>query len=250
MIDVITLNNTNEMKILYTFLALSLFLISCGGNDDNAVINFKLEYDGEPLVMFQEYDYPDGNIIEFSRVSFYLTNISLANEGIAYTGGEVYVDLTTAHADLESANKGLDLVLDNIEEKKIDVLSFDLGLSPTLNATVPSDYPSSNDLSRTGEYWSNWNSYVFAKIEGRMDRDGDGIKDGFTLHLGSDAAARSLNFDNAEGDNEMELTIDVEKVFNTGSLYNLVETPNIHSLNQIDKINQLMDNLASSIEFK
>ena len=77
------------MKILLTFLSMSIFLISCGGDDDNtAVINLKLEYAGEPLVMFQEFDYPDGNKIEFSRISFYISDIELTTDGASYNGGE------------------------------------------------------------------------------------------------------------------------------------------------------------------
>ena len=239
------------MKILLTFLSMSIFLISCGGDDDNtAVINLKLEYAGEPLVMFQEFDYPDGNKIEFSRISFYISDIELTTDGASYNGGEIYVDLTTSHSSLESSNKGLNINISDVKEDNIQSFSFNLGLNPTLNASLPSDYPSSSDLSRTGEYWSNWNSYVFVKLEGRLDRDGDGIKEAFALHLGSDEAMRSLSFNNLDNDRNIELSVDVEKVFNTGTLYDIAETPNIHSLSQIDKINQLMDNLAGSFVLK
>lgn len=234
------------MKKAFTFLALATLLMSCGSEDDSATLNFKLNYAGEPLVMFEEYDYPDGNKIEFSRISFYISDIALITAGTSYDGGEIYVDLTNAHADLESSNKGLGITINDIEESEIESISFNLGLSPELNSTVPSDYPSSSDLSRTGEYWSGWQSYVFAKIEGRLDRDGDGTKEAFVLHLGSDEAVRPLSFTNSQNDKDFMFNLDIEKVFNTGSIYNIAETPNIHSLGQIDIINQLMDNLAGS----
>jgi len=237
------------MKGIFTFLVFSALFISCGSDsENNATLNFKLEYAGEPLVMFQEYDYPDGNKIEFSRISFYVSDLLLNTDGSSYDSGEFYVDLTTAHSEIALSQNGLDLSIGNIEANNIQSISFNLGLNPELNGTVPTDYPSSSDLSLTGEYWSNWNSYVFAKLEGRLDRDGDGTKEAFALHLGSDEAMRALAFANTENDNTFNFSIDVEKVFNKGSLYNIAETPNIHSLNQIDKINQLMDNLASSVE--
>ena len=240
------------MKILFTLLVASICFLGCGddNNEDQLFLNFKLEYQDQPLVLFEEVDYPDGKKIEFTRVSFYLSEIELTVDGQSFNAGETYVDLTASHSELNTAQEGLNVGLKDVTGNVIENIKFNVGLTPEQNSTVPQDYPSSSALSRSGEYWSNWNSYVFVKLEGRYDRDGDGIKEGFALHLGSDSAMRSVNFNDLNGNDIAEVKIDVEKIFNNGTLYNISENPNLHSLSQMDQINQLMDNLASSISIR
>ncbi|MBT8232002.1 MAG: hypothetical protein HKO66_14340 [Saprospiraceae bacterium] len=238
------------MKALFLIIFSAFFISSCGDNDpNNLIINFKLKYNNEPLVMFEEVTYPDGSKIEFTRISFYTSNYSINQDGgeINTPSNEAYyIDLTASHSDLELAERGLDFDTGLGINSKIDAFNFNIGVTSDINASVPQDYSSSNDLSRTGEYWSNWNSYVFTKLEGRIDIDGDGISEAFALHLGSDAALRNVSFSNLNADENISLEIDVNKIFNTGTLYDIKTTPNIHTLQQISHINQLMDNLAGS----
>ncbi|MGA0284172.1 MAG: MbnP family protein [Saprospiraceae bacterium] len=241
------------MKYLnFLFLSSILVFASCSDSDESAsmTMNFKLKYADEPLVFFEEYEYPDGRSIEFTRFSFYLSDISSLKDGekTSWVRDE-YIDLTASHSNLSDAEEGFDYVLDNETGGGYDALQFNLGLTPAQNQTRPEDYPSSSSLSLTGEYWSNWESYVFVKIEARSDLDGDGISDGIALHLGADDAMRSLIVNELNPDLPINISIDLEKVFNRdGEVFDIVNNSRIHSLDQIPLIQWLMDGLVESLE--
>lgn len=242
------------MKYLnFLFLVSALLLTSCSDSDDSAsmTMNFKLEYADEPLVFFQEYDYPDGRSIEFTRFSFYLSDISSVKNGEKTSWvSDDYLDLTQSHSSLSQAQEGFNYVLNNESGGAYDAIQFNLGLTPAQNQTRPEDYPSSSSLSLTGEYWSNWESYVFVKIEARSDLDGDGISDGIALHLGADDAVRSLIVNEVNPDLPVNISIDLEKLFNrNGEIFDIVNNSRIHSLDQIPLIQWLMDGLVESLEF-
>jgi len=223
---------------------------SCGSSDIKELnINFKLEYDGEPLVFFEDVAYPDGRNFEFTRFSFYISEISLENESNSTLVKDVdYIDLTPSHSSLTAASEGYDYLLELPEKMSYQNVRFNIGLTDLQNDTKPEDYNSSSPLSLTGEYWSNWESYVYAKIEGRIDLDGDGISDGVALHLGSSEALRNVFLENLDSAEEVEITIDMKKVFErNGIIYDINATPRIHSLNQLDQTNILMDNLKAAI---
>ena len=68
-----------------------------------------------------------------------------------------------------------------------------LGLSPSLNGTQPGDYAAGHALSNN--YWSWALGYVFMKIEGNADLDGDGeFTDKLTYHVGKDDLYKVLEF--------------------------------------------------------
>lgn len=241
------------MRALWYFLIIcaSVLFVSCGEDENRTVdLNFKLNYDGEPLVFFQEYSYPDGRIIEFTRFSFYISELAVAGEGLSIPVKEAqYVDLTLAHSSAEKAVNGLDLSFDTQSTDDFDAVSFNIGLTAEQNATKPEDYPSSSDLSLSGEYWSNWESYVFVKIEARSDLDGDGISEGIALHLGSDNAMRPVQVNDVNSAKQINLSMDLYDLFvQNGEIYDLENNARIHSLNQIPLIDWLMDSLESSIE--
>lgn len=238
-------------KIFYFIVAVSAIVFSsCGDDSSELTINFKLEYDGEPLVMFDEYNYPDGKTMNFTRFSFYISELNMIKDGTSSEVKDVdYIDLTMYNIDKEASEKGFDYIIRDLENIDFNGLSFNIGLTPAMNSTVPADYDSSSPLSLTSEYWLNWESYIFAKIEGNIDLDGDGsLETGVALHLGSDPILRNVQFDNMDGDSNVDILIDLKDVFDSGSIYDIETTPRIHSLSQIDQATELIDNLAQSIK--
>ncbi|MBT8229803.1 MAG: hypothetical protein KJO50_06040 [Bacteroidia bacterium] len=236
-------------NLFYSIIALSaLFLSSCGDDPTDLTMNFKLEYGGEPLVMFDEYSYPDGKTMNFTRFSFYISELAIIKDGNSTEIKDVdYIDLTMYNIDNEASETGYDYIIRDLEDVDFDAISFNIGLTPEMNSTVPADYNSSNPLSLSGEYWLNWESYIFAKIEGNIDLDGDGsLETGVALHLGSDPILRNIRFDNLDGDNEVDIVIDLKDVFDDGSVYDIASTPRIHSLSQIEQATELIDNLVQS----
>jgi hypothetical protein len=235
---------------LFTLLSLSV-LVSCGGDDEQQInVNFKLEYNQEPLVMFQEYDYAEagGIPIEFSRISFYVSEVKLNIDGQEELFKDAdYIDLTESHSTLEKAEEGYTYNVGSTTGDPSSI-SFNFGLTSAQNATVPTDYPSSSALSRTAEYWTGWSSYVMYKIEGNMDLDGDGVLERpIALHMGTDSVTR---FTSGNYDDNLTISLDIQKIFNcNGEIYDIEATPMIHNLNQVDKAEQLADNIECAIEY-
>ena len=236
-------------KYLLALLSLS-FLISCGDDEQQLNVNFQLEYNDEPLVMFQEYEYADagGFPIEFSRISFYISDVTMTIDGEEQLFSEAdYIDLTESHSTLDKATEGFTYNI-GATEGEASAISFNFGLTPEQNMTVPTDYPSTNALSRTAEYWTGWSSYVMYKIEGSMDLDGDGIKEmPIALHMGTDNVTR---FTSGDYDESLTISLDIQKMFNcNGEIYDIESTPMIHNLDQVDKAEQLADNLECALEY-
>lgn len=248
------------MKYLSLLLLLLISIGSCKNNDkgdDQICLNFKLVYNDDPLVMFQEYDYPQGNKIYFSKVSFYLSNLTIWNDDtpsgsqFSITENDL-IDLTNSHIDASTAEEGLTLTYDT-PTQNIDQVYFQVGLNSIDNATVPTDHTSDNDLSKAGEYWPGWKSYVFVKIEGMIDLDGDGVLEKqVALHLGSDDAQRELITAMLDNQNDLKFKIDLQKVFNqNGNIYDIAGTPAIHTIDDInsgDAINFLADGFIRAFE--
>jgi len=247
-------------KYIFSALALTILIISlhsCGDDDKNEQtevnINYKLVYGDDPLVMFNNYTYPGGNDIQFSRISFYASQLmASSSDAVEMIKDVEYIDLTNSHVDLSSAENGMTVSYD-YAESDLDQLTFNIGLDQTTNATVPTDYPSSSALSLAGEYWPGWQSYVFAKIEGMIDLDGDGVlEQPVALHLGSDTANRILNTPDNLRSKDLNFVIDIENVFqHDGTIYDISTTPQIHTINEanaIESINFLADGLAGAFQ--
>ena len=242
------------MKAYGLIISAIVLLISCGNDNSNFDMNIRLSYDDSPLIMTQDYSYPDGRTIRFNRVSFFISNLIVSD------GTEVkrlidaqHINLTQSHIDESSAQAGYQVISSEVELPSINSVSFNLGLTPEQNGQAPSDYPIDSDLSNSAEYWVGWESYVFAKIEGLIDLDNDGIVEStFALHLGSDEIMRTIDLatiDDSGDSYDLKINLDVQDIFMDGTnTYNIVETTNIHSLAQINQANFLINNWERALE--
>lgn len=217
-------------------------------------LNLKLVYDNEPLVMFQDYTYPDGRTLAFTRFSFFTSNISLDDRVISPIA---FHNLTNNNALELGAEKGLPYTINNIPAGTYSELNLSIGVPEDLNAMDPGDFSADHPLARSAEHWFSWKSYVFVKVEGNLDSNGDGTKDlPIALHLGGDDAFRSISYPKnieiiSNQINKQELTIDLYKFFGEGSdLYNIDANPQIHSLSQNDAVVELADKLENTYRLK
>ena len=224
-------------------------LSSC---DDTMDVTFKftLSYGEEPLVMLEEYEYPSGETLKFTRLSFYVSEL----EGISNSGTSTLlkdidlINLSSSHATIEGADEGLTYTIKDIPSEEFESYAFLLGVASDLNSKAPADYASDHPLANSGEYWIAWDSYIFLKIEGIMDTDGDGeFETNVALHIGSDEASRQIRMSSVDPSNE-QINIDVKSIFESnGTLYDLQENPQIHSLFQLDQASFLVENLAQQL---
>jgi len=237
-----------NLKLL-SYLIITASLLSCGDDTRDLDLNFKLTYEGEPLVMLDEYTFPSGELIKFTRFSFYISNLSSSLGSMSTEIKDVdLINLTASHSNLASAQEGLTYQIKDIKEESGQSIDLLLGVDAELNKSIPSNFTGNHPLANSGEYWIAWDSYIFFKIEGIVDLDGDGITEtNVALHIGSDQASREVSVPLTSNDN-IDLIIDVNEIFqNETSIFNIVDNPQIHSLSQIDQANFLMDNFSKQL---
>jgi len=238
----------NLAFLVIGFIAIISFS-SCG-NEEDIVFNFKLEYEDQPLILFTDYTYPSGEQFQIQRVSFFISDLTLesAEHGDIQLSEVEYIDLTNSHVSEEAAQEGFQLVMDGTGIESYEGLSFNIGLDPEQNSNVPEDFVSSNPLSNSAEYWRSWNSYIFIKIEGKMDIDADGAYgsgESFQLHIGSNASMRSFSTVKSSDDNN--IIISVDDIFShDDNTYDLATNPRLHVLD--DETIRNMGFLATGLE--
>lgn len=240
---------------------------SCGKEPpppiDTATIqlSFRATYAGEPLVLNQQtYDY-QGKKVRFSKINFYLADLSAANDDGETEVSEIqFIDLSLTHNTAADAAKGSISNFSRIPVGAYKFLKFGIGVPADLNKTNPSDYSTSHPLGadNSGEYWEAWNSYIFAKIEGQYDENGDGTFDGddisFAYHAGMDRVYQEIELDNIINLNAGETTnldfeLDVRMLFTQprGDLLDLEpHDPN----NQIGEMIIIMENFRRALQLK
>lgn len=139
-------------------------------------LSFRATFGGETLVMnSQVYDYV-GKQVRFTKISFYLANFRLINQDQELEVSDIeFIDITTTHLSETSAEKGTTIEFSNVPIGDYTGLKFGIGVPENLNETTPLDYPANHPLSAEVEYSKDWDSYIFAKIEGQYNEDGSGL---------------------------------------------------------------------------
>jgi len=217
----------------------------------NVSMNMQLLYEGEPVVMLQNYEYPTGETFYLSRVSMFVADVKLDDVQLKT---EDYYSLTEAHSTTALAAEGFTTVLGEVEEGSYDNLSFAIGVTAENNAMVPGDFTSTHVLSQAGEYWSGWSSYVFYKIEGMLDSDGDGTADqGISLHIGGDEVFTNITLPLGttidKDNNVIGVDLDLYDVFNGGGQpYDIVSNSGLHSKdNHLTFMQELIANTKTAM---
>lgn len=223
----------------------------------NLALNFKLKYDGEPFVVFDDYLYPEFDFSFFlTRVSMYIANVNPV--GSAFTGEAENIGLIRleeSHFDEASASEGYTYTIP-MSPGNFESIEFGLGVPSNWNAMRPNNFSIENPLSKSGEYWDSWNSYIFTKIEGKADVNGN--PDDFeevlmALHMGGDEAYRAITINQngtlTEGETTtIEVLIDLKDIFlQNGEVYDLTDPDNtqLHSVLQMDQVIDLSDRFAN-----
>jgi hypothetical protein len=171
----------------FFLLAASFFSLSSCKHDNEVGtmgIRFSALYHSSPLAFFQFYPTPDGDSISFQVLNFFVSDIKLIN-----TDNEA-VSVFADKAQLIDFNTGQPQIisLSDVPAGSYKSLRLGVGVSPALNAKTPSDFAASSPLGDVGNYWSVWDSYIFSRVEGRLDtsRTSDQTL-AFLYHAGVDA---------------------------------------------------------------
>lgn len=256
------------MKKILTLCSLFVLVLalSCGKENTDPIgtasvnLSFKATYDGETLVLNQQtYDYL-GKPVRFSKINFYLSDLIVSNnDGDTELTEIQFINLTETHNSIESAENGTRLGFSRVPAGVYNKLKFGIGVPADLNRTTPADYSNSHPLGldNGGEYWEAWDSYIFAKVEGQYDIDGDGF-DGddisFAYHAGMDNVYQRLELDNQRNltvgetvNFDFELDIKELLTLPRGDLLELeAHDPN----NQIEEMIVIMSNFKTALKLR
>lgn len=186
----------NKSFLLLTLIALSLtfFSADCGGIEDDNLeeygqveLNFQGLFGSEPLVMLaNEYDYEEGMDVRFQLFQFYVSEISLVRkDGQKVTLSDIELINFENIQSEAAASKGLSFSFDDIPAGEYRAIEMGIGVTGDLNEKAPSDYAVGHPLANQGNYWTGLSSYIFTKLEGNADLNGDGdFTEKLTFHIG------------------------------------------------------------------
>lgn len=187
-------------RIFQNFFLLSACIFSLSACQDteefktgSLEIAFKGTFGNEPLYMFdRSYNFRGDAEIKWQIFQFFLSDLELLTSQPGMDQIMLSPIETVNFGDIQNESQALEgyiLTFNDLEVGSYSGLQFGLGVSPELNATQPSDYSPAEPLAQVSSYWEAASSYIYTKIEGNADLDGDGMfgeeEEKITYHLGA-----------------------------------------------------------------
>ena len=244
------------MKFSFRYVVLPLFLSvlvgfsACG--DDEVVATTNLgsveliiqgELQGENLAL-ESQTYDAAGAIEgfrLTRLSFFLSDLRL----VEVRDGQSFETPIADVAYFNLGPSGLDSeVFDTIPAGDYTSLRFNFGLTAEQDMTNPSDYSTTHPLGESAEYWHDWESYIFTKIEGKSDNLEDNqerFDDSFVFHIGvsaenAKAGEIAIDMPVRGGSNDLVLNFDVATLMQLNTADEIPLTQFIHGGPLTDQI--------------
>ncbi len=253
-------------NLLFALVLGSLLFIAADCNNDDPQpegggiieLNFKGNFDNDLLLMFaQDYNYEGDTKVRFQLFRFYVSSIALqsaAAPGMAAVLQDVaLIDFKNVQSEIQ-ANEGITLRYE-VEPGDYTGVQFGLGISDFLNKTNPGDYDPAHPLS--DNYWSAATGYVFTKIEGNADVNGNGeLTEKITFHIGGDQFYRNKSYEQAftvrpGQTTRLNFDVDLRRVLAADS-ENFVDfrKVTIDHTKDLELANFISDNLANAVTLR
>ncbi|MEM9848864.1 MAG: MbnP family protein, partial [Bacteroidota bacterium] len=120
-----------SMLSIALLLTIALSFTACNNETEGTLeLQFQLVYDNEPLVMFENYDYPDGSKVFFDQFQMFLSNSSLIKDGAKEFAFDVqFLDFSDIQ-DKAAAENGFTISLKDVPVGEYEGMELGLGLSP------------------------------------------------------------------------------------------------------------------------
>ncbi|MBO6575686.1 MAG: hypothetical protein JJ896_11835 [Rhodothermales bacterium] len=266
----------SRLVLLPLFLA--LLITACDSNvmDDEdmmAMTTLRLEpvFDGQPLVMGSTYTH-NGTAINFSAARVYISDITL----IAEDGTETVIqsDPLTVPAKAADDSDVTHTVSNRVIFAKHDHahheydlghvpvgeyhgVEFNVGIAGTDNRIDATQVPASHPLAKQTDlnnHWSWSNGYIFVRLDGQVDSDGDGTPDtAWETHLGKDNFLREVHLHadfevDQEGTTQIHVMLDYHKLLEGVDLADPVQRI-CHTGNNLPVANAVASEISGSFMF-
>jgi len=256
-------------KLLFLSLLAGATIFTACKDDDmphpstTVNLNFKAVYDGKPLVTISDkYVYPDGNEIKFQTFNFYIAEVVLLGDD----GGDEaelvdinFVDFSD-NTSLAEAGKPVTFTKKQVPAGNYKGIRIGIGVPADLNNAAANQFGSGHPLRKTynSHFWSDWGSFIFMKLEGVYDKDGngfDGNDPGFGHHPGTNDVYRTVtlarNIELKEGQPfDLNIVVDALKLYEAnGSYLDLSDPANLytHNPNDLSIAIYLMNNFNQAL---
>lgn len=228
-------------------------LPQCGESLIN--VQAKATFGSEPLVLFTDYDYPQGYKLKITRADFMINGLVLEGLSKSLTYNDSVFILQFTEDNLEKAKLGQTIKFDTCGGD-FHTLNFNIGVGAETNKKNPSDFPPGHPLANAFYYWDAWKSFIFMKIEGKYDKDGDGNFEGnFAYHIGTDLFSKyalPVSLHATTGDlNKLELNFDIKRILASETDFiDIPMHPASHNPGDTAVAHKLFDNLAKAVTVK
>jgi len=258
--------------IHYFFLVVLLTgisLTSCTNDNNQPVqapegdvkLTFKANFKNEPLLMYDDtYDYEAGMKLRFQLFQFYISHLKLITEmEDTLSGGEELLDIALVSFkdvnNMPAAEEGIVFQVEDVPAGKYKGIKLGVGVSDDFNATQPGDYPAGHPLS--DNYWTAATGYIFSKIEGNADINGDGdFSEKLTFHTGASELYREKvfieDFEVKQGEPlELNFNIDLNNVLvkNAGEFLDFRQVTQDHT-NDMEVAAFIANNLGNALSLE
>ncbi len=240
--------------LAFIFLGFTVFSSCSDDSESQVTVSFEANYDGHEITTLDKYEYPGGGEVQFFRISFFVDELEFRSSSKEYKTESIdYFDFTYRD-DLSKPKIEQSFKYESVEPGTYTDFSFLVGVNDTDNAKTPADFGSGSVLSETGEYWAAWDSYVFAKFEGRyFSTSGDTTS--FVLHIGGSQSLMNIDLNNevqidSDQDKTVYIDLDIKKIFSGDTIYDIEGFPSLHSDSHLPKMLELAGNIEDSFTIR
>ncbi len=214
----------------------SVLLPSCDKDKGLADLNLQIRFTpgGADFASDQVYQI-NGTAVKFNVLRFYMSEMGLVDASGDQLKVETYILAQPGQQDYDAGQ---------VLPQTYSAFGFSLGIDSLTNHADPTQYGSSNPLAPQSPsmHWSWASGYIFVRIDGIYDGDGDGIPDpgnGFEVHLGTDAFLADMEFSGSFGSDDAE-QINIGIAFDPLVLFDGVDFPAVNTTHTMDNMPMAM----------
>jgi hypothetical protein len=249
------------MKQLFLVVFAALLFTQCDKEKKpttgDVKINFTSSFDQDPLVFNKVYEYLPQRFIQYTKFDMFLSSITLTGgpKGDTVLADISYLNFDPVSNDANSAKAGLVMEVKNVPVGDYTGMSLGVGVRPDINATNPTNYTSDNPLSQPELYWAGWKSYIFSRMEGKMDSVTTGLyATGMSYHTGLNDFYRVVNLTSpikvtGGTSNTIKININIRDIFKSDDTYlDIMKITEAHGPSDKKTIEKIVNNYSHAIK--